>query len=45
MLTIPIIVLTAIACVVGLSVAVWSIVTTEKRHRERLRKQKESVSN
>ena len=45
MLTIPIIVLTAIACIVGLSVAVWSIVTTEKRHREHLRKQRDTVGN
>ena len=43
MLTISLVVIGSIIGIAGLGVAAWSIITTEKRHRERLRRCKESV--
>lgn len=43
MLTLSLVVIGSIIGIAGLGVAAWSIITTEKRHRERLRRGKESV--
>ena len=45
MLETAIYVLSAVACIAGFSVAIWSFATAGKRHQERLRRHKKSARN